>query len=104
MNNFLTCLYQQLPVAVRLAVMISSSYAINLVFKRIPHALEHRHTRRRQCLCQFVEEFLAAYLPCLRQEVDPGNICHIFLKYLNCQLKPDAVILNALGINTLDAV
>ena len=90
-------------MAVRLAVMMSGSYAIQLVFKRIPHALEQRHSRRRQCLCQFVEEFLAAYLPCIRQEADVNNLRFIFLRYLNCQFKPDPIILHTLGIAVIEA-
>ena len=93
----------QQPIAVRLAVMVSSAYAINLIFKRIPHTLEQRHTKRRQCLCQFIEEFLAVYLPCIRQEVDTNNLCHVFFKYLNCQLKPDPIILHTLGITVIEA-
>ena len=83
--------------------MMSAAYAINLVFKRIPHSLEQRHTRRRQCLCQFVEEFLAAYMPCIRQETDVNNVRHVFYRYLNCQFKPDPIILHTLGICPMDA-
>ena len=82
--------------------MLSSAYAINCIFKRIPHSLEQRHTRRRQCLCQFVEEFLAAYLPCIRQEANLGNVKHVFFQYLNCQMKPDPVVLHTLGLTAVD--
>ena len=70
----------QRPIAVRLAIMLSSAYAINFIFKRIPHSLEQRHTKRRQCLCQFAEEFLSAYLPCIRQEGDVNNLKHVFIR------------------------
>ncbi|XP_064626799.1 uncharacterized protein LOC135487228 isoform X2 [Lineus longissimus] len=87
-------------IAERLAVMFSSPYAIQMVFKKLPHPLEQRHTRRRQCLCQFVEEFLTAYLPCLRHEgaFDVRHLQILFLRYLNCQLKPDPIIMHTLGI------
>ena len=88
----------QKPLAVRLAVMMSAAYAINFIYKRIPHTLEQRHTRRRQCLCQFIQEFLAAYLPSLRQEADLNNLKTVFTRYLNCQLKTDPVVLHTLGI------
>ncbi|XP_074641279.1 uncharacterized protein LOC141899026 [Tubulanus polymorphus] len=87
-------------IAERLAVMMSSPYAIQMVFKKLPHPLEQRHTRKRQCLCQFVEEFLTAYLPCLRHEgaFDVGHLQILFLRYLNCHFKPDPVIMHTLGI------
>ena len=51
---------------------------------------------------QFVEEFLAAYLPCIRQETDIGNIKFVFFRYLNCQVRPDPIVLHTLGISLLE--
>ena len=93
----------QSPLAVRLGVMMSAAYGIQLVFKRIPHTLAQRHhpTRGRQCLCQFVEEFLSAFLSCIRRETDMSNMSYLLDKYLNIQFKSDKALLQALDINTV---
>lgn len=80
--------------------MLSSAYAAQFVMKNLPHPLDQRHTRRRQCLCQFAEDFLAAYLPMLRHDgaFDEDHLKTLFLRYLNCDVKPDLVVMRTLGI------
>ena len=94
----------QCSLAVRLAVMLSSAYAVNLILRRIPLTLEQRHTKRRQCLCQFIEEFLTAYLSCVRQhETSTSNLQYIFRHYMNSQFRPDTTVLQALGISVIES-
>lgn len=78
--------------------MLASSYVSHLVFKRLPHTLQQRHTRRRQCLCQYTEEFLTAYLPCIRQEADIRNLSYVMGRYMHCEIAPSRVLYEKLGI------
>lgn len=95
-ENVTTC------IAEELVLMMSSSYSLSLVHCRVPHSLEQRHTRRCQCLCQFLEEFLAAYLSWTRRETNPVCLTYVFQKYLNRTIKPEPMLLQTLGITVIE--
>ena len=89
----------KLSFAARLVAMVSAAYGINLLYKRLTHCLDHRHTKHRQCLCRYVEDFVSAYLTSIRQEADLESLKLTFSRFLNCEFRPEPVVLQNLGIN-----